>query len=106
MQYTPPPHVTQQWHLTKPSASGRRGIVVSQSRDAAEAGVAVLEAGGNAVDAAVGDRARAARRSSRGIRGSAASASPWCIARASRVAEVVDFGPVRAARPRPVARSS
>ncbi len=53
MQYTPPRHVTQQWTLSKPSASGRRGMVVSQSRAAAEAGVAVLDAGGNAVDAAV-----------------------------------------------------
>ncbi|MBV8614350.1 MAG: gamma-glutamyltransferase, partial [Acetobacteraceae bacterium] len=53
MDYTPPPHRTQHWHLTKPAARGRGGIVVSQSRDAAEAGVAVLDAGGNAVDAAV-----------------------------------------------------
>ena len=53
MDYTPPPHVTQNWRLAKPAARGRRGIVVSQARDAAEAGIAVLEAGGNAVDAAV-----------------------------------------------------
>ena len=53
MQYTPPPHVTQHWQLSKPRASGRRGIVVSQAKGAAEAGVAVLDAGGNAIDAAV-----------------------------------------------------
>src|SRR6201994_4884856 len=53
MQYTPPPHVTQHWELSKPSAKGRRGMVVSQARGAAQAGVAVLDAGGNAIDAAV-----------------------------------------------------
>ncbi len=53
MQYTPPPHVTQHWLLSKPSAKGRRGMVVSQAKGAAEAGVAVLDAGGNAIDAAV-----------------------------------------------------
>ncbi len=49
----PAPHVTQHWRVTKPVATGRRGVVTAQSRDAAEAGVAVLEAGGNAVDAAI-----------------------------------------------------
>jgi gamma-glutamyltranspeptidase/glutathione hydrolase len=53
MTFTPAPHVTQNWHIAKPGASGRRGMVVSQSKDAAEAGVAVLDAGGNAIDAAV-----------------------------------------------------
>jgi hypothetical protein len=53
MTYDPPRHLTQHWHVTKPSATGKRGVVVSQARDAALAGVAVLEAGGNAVDAAV-----------------------------------------------------
>lgn len=51
--YTPAPHTTQHWQVTKPSARGRRGMVVAQSRAAAEAGVAVLEAGGTAADAAV-----------------------------------------------------
>ncbi len=52
-RYDPPPHVTQHWHVAKPAAAGRRGMVAAQARDAAEAGVAVLDAGGNAVDAAV-----------------------------------------------------
>jgi gamma-glutamyltranspeptidase/glutathione hydrolase len=53
MQFTPAPHLTQNWHLEKPGAAGRKGMVVSQSKSAAEAGVAVLDAGGNAIDAAV-----------------------------------------------------
>src|SRR5882724_10650441 len=53
MNFTPAPHITQHWHLTKPAASGKRGMVVSQSKNAAEAGVAVLDAGGNAIDAAL-----------------------------------------------------
>lgn len=53
MNFTPSSHTTQNWRLAKPAASGRRGMVVAQSRNAAEAGVAVLDAGGNAIDAAV-----------------------------------------------------
>jgi gamma-glutamyltranspeptidase/glutathione hydrolase len=53
MQFTPAPHVTQNWHLAKPAASGKRGMVVAQTKSAAEAGVAVLAAGGNAIDAAI-----------------------------------------------------
>jgi gamma-glutamyltranspeptidase/glutathione hydrolase len=53
MHFTPAPHTTQHWRLEKPGASGARGVVVAQSRNAAEAGVAVLDAGGNAIDAAV-----------------------------------------------------
>jgi gamma-glutamyltranspeptidase/glutathione hydrolase len=53
LAFDPPPHATQHWRLTKPAARGRRGMVASQSRAAAEAGIAVLEAGGNAADAAV-----------------------------------------------------
>src|SRR3954463_16137204 len=53
MQFTPASHITQHWQLTKPAASGRRGMVVAQARSAVEAGVAVLDAGGNAVDAAL-----------------------------------------------------
>ncbi len=53
MAWTPPPHVTQHWHVRKPGATGRRGMVASQARDAAEAGLAILEEGGTAADAAV-----------------------------------------------------
>ena len=53
MAYTPPRHTSQHWHITKPAASGRKGMVASQARSAAEAGVAILEAGGTAADAAV-----------------------------------------------------
>ena len=92
MQYTPPPHITQHWQLSKPAAKGRRGIVVSQAKDAADAGVAVLDAGGNAMDAAVAAAL------------ALATAEPWnsglggtgfaLVHRAGeRRAEVVDFGP-------------
>ena len=47
-----PAHVTQHWEVRKKAARGR-GVVVSQAREAAEVGVAVLEAGGTAADAAV-----------------------------------------------------
>lgn len=53
MAWTPPPHVSQHWQVTKPGATGRRGMVASQARAAAEAGVAILEEGGSAADAAV-----------------------------------------------------
>jgi len=46
-------HKVQNWHVRKPLASGRRGIVATQNRIAGEAGARVLSAGGNAVDAAV-----------------------------------------------------
>ena len=54
MDHIPAPHVTQHWSLTKPSATGKRGMVVAQAKSAADAGVAILDAGGDAVDAAVG----------------------------------------------------
>jgi gamma-glutamyltranspeptidase/glutathione hydrolase len=53
LAFTPGPHVTQHWHLRKPAARGRGGMVVSQVKAAAEAGAAMLEAGGTAADAAV-----------------------------------------------------
>ena len=53
MAWTPPPHVSQHWQVTKPGATGRRGMVASQARAAAEAGIAILEEGGSAADAAV-----------------------------------------------------
>lgn len=43
----------QGWTITKPSVQGKGGVVSAQNRHAAEAGAAVLERGGNAVDAAV-----------------------------------------------------
>ncbi|WP_158921577.1 gamma-glutamyltransferase, partial [Acidisphaera sp. S103] len=93
MTYVPSPHFTQNWVLSKPSAQGRRGIVVSQVRSAAEAGVAILDAGGNAVDAAVATAL------------ALAAVEPWnsglggigfaLIHRAGQpTADVVDFGPV------------
>jgi gamma-glutamyltranspeptidase/glutathione hydrolase len=93
MNYTPPPHITQHWQLRKPSVTGRRGIVVSQARSAAEAGVEVLDAGGNAIDAAVATAL------------ALSAVEPWnsglggigfaLVHRAGQKrAEVVDFGPL------------
>ena len=100
MRYEPPPFTTQHWSVTKPAATGRRGMVVSQSRDAALAGIAVLDAGGNAVDAAVATAL------------ALAAVEPWnsglggigfaLVHRAGQpAAEVVDFGPVAPAGLRP-----
>ncbi|MGH7044203.1 MAG: gamma-glutamyltransferase, partial [Acetobacteraceae bacterium] len=93
MPYIPPPHITQNWRLAKPAASGRRGMVVAQAGSAAEAGIAVLDAGGNAIDGAVATAL------------ALAAVEPWnsglggigfaLVHRAGQPrAEVVDFGPV------------
>ena len=86
-------HLTQNWHVRKPVAQSRGGIVATQNRIAGEAGAKILAAGGNAVDAAVAT----------GF--SLAAVEPWnsglggigfmliYLAKENRV-EVVDFGPI------------
>src|SRR5258705_165153 len=92
MDLPPASHSTQNWRLGKPAASGRRGVVVSQSKNAAEAGVAALDAGGNAIDAVLATAL------------ALAAVEPWnsglggighaVVHRAGEPrAETVDFGP-------------
>lgn len=86
-------HLAQNWNVRKPVARSRGGIVATQNRIAGEAGVKILKAGGNAVDAAVAT----------GL--ALAAVEPWnsglggvgymlvYLAKEKRV-QVVDFGPV------------
>src|SRR6056297_1690625 len=53
MPLSPPPVLSDHFTLSRPAATGQHGIVASQHFMASEAGVRVLEAGGNAMDAAV-----------------------------------------------------
>lgn len=89
-------HLTQNWTITKPHATGRKGMVVSQARAAAEAGVLMLEAGGTAADAAVATAF------------ALAAAEPWnsglggigftVVHPAGAPAKVVEFGPISPGR--------
>lgn len=94
------PYRTQNWSLAKPVAAGRHGIVVSQNREAAEAGAAILEAGGNAADAAVATAF------------ALAAVEPWnsglggigfalVLPAGESRATIVDFGPVSPRRTNP-----
>jgi gamma-glutamyltranspeptidase/glutathione hydrolase len=86
-------HLVQNWHVRKPVARTKGGIVATQNRVAGEAGANVLAAGGNAVDAAVTTAL------------ALAAVEPWnsglggvgfmlvYLAKEDRV-EVVDFGPI------------
>lgn len=100
--FTPSPHVTQHWQSRKPAAAGRGGMVVSQVKAAAEAGAAMLEAGGSAADAAVATAFALAAvepwNSGLGGIGFAQVMRPGMA-----TAESVDFGPVSPAALDPAA---
>jgi len=86
-------HLVQNWRVRKPLARSRGGVVATQNKIAGEAGVRILNAGGNAVDAAVAT----------GL--ALATVEPWnsglggvgfmlvYIAKEKKV-HVVDFGPI------------
>ena len=86
-------HTKQNWNVRKPVARSRGGIVATQNRIAGEAGIKILNAGGNAIDAAVAT----------GL--ALAAVEPWnsglggvgfmlvYLAKEKRV-QVVDFGPI------------
>ena len=86
-------HLAQNWVVRKPLVRSHRGIIATQNRIAARAGLRMLDAGGNAVDAAVAT----------GL--ALAALEPWnsglggigfmlvYLARENKV-RVVDFGPV------------
>jgi len=93
-------HQTQNWVVAKPAAFGRKGMVVSQVKAAAEAGVAMLEAGGSALDAAA---ATAFALSALEPWNSGLGGIGFAVVHRSgeREATVVDFGPVSPAGLRP-----
>jgi gamma-glutamyltranspeptidase / glutathione hydrolase len=86
-------HLVQNWHVRKPVAQSRGGIVATQNRVAGVAGAQVLAAGGNAVDAAVatGFALAAVEPWNSGL-GGIGFMLVYC-AKEKRV-EVVDFGPI------------
>ena len=86
-------HLVQNWQVRKPLARSKGGIVATQNKIAGAAGVKILNAGGNAVDAAVAT----------GL--ALAAVEPWnsglggvgfmlvYLAKEKKV-HVVDFGPI------------
>jgi gamma-glutamyltranspeptidase/glutathione hydrolase len=89
------------WSVQKPAVAGRDGLVAAQHVGAAEIGAQILEAGGNAVDAALAAAL------------AIAVLEPWMsglggggcmvIARPDGAAEAIDFGMVAPARLDPAA---